>query len=173
MKEFSLDEYVIWVEFDENTSDFLEKKCKELDDNCIPEGIRPPHMTITFVKTAFENKLIEYVERFMKTHSVDMKLNSIGAFVGGVLFYEPKADEGLLRFQREFCEGVSEFAELSWDLYYPGNWTPHIALTGLLDEEKAARAFKIMLRDYNPGKLVIKKVLIRNSTGDTVLDLDI
>lgn len=42
--------YVIWVEFDDAFSEFLDRKCEELDKSNIVQGIRPPHMTLTFAK---------------------------------------------------------------------------------------------------------------------------
>lgn len=168
MKSFTENEYVIWVELDENCTDFFNKKCEILEKNNINAGIRPSHITITFVRTDNLERLIEYTKSFVDEHTVDIVLNSIGTFTGGVVFYSPIVSNELLQYQSNFCKGVSEFGELSWDLYYPGNWTPHIALTGSLDKETTVNAFSIMLDGFSVMKAYIRKVVIKNSKGEVV-----
>ena len=166
--------YAIWVEFDDEFTVFLDKKCKELEEYKIDPAIRPPHMTLTFVKTDNQEKLIEYTKAFIQENTVDIVVNSIGGFSGGVLFYAPKVSKELIEFQSAFCQGVSEFGELAWDLYYPGNWTPHIALTGELDDTAAAKAFSIMRNEFSVTNATIKSVVIKSCVdGEVVLKLEI
>lgn len=93
----------------------------------------------------------------------------IGKFSGGVLLYVPKVTEELLAYHREYCEGVSEFCDLAWDLYIPGNWTPHIALTGALSETDAATAFSVMQKEFSGTTAVMKKIAIRKN-GDLLAE---
>lgn len=162
--------YVIWAEFDEEFTHFLNDKCKELEKYGIEPGVRPPHMTLTFVKNCDEEKLLQYTKSFIENKPVNPHVNSIGQFSGGFVFYGLKADKELLEFQAEFCKGIYEFGELAWDLYYPGNWAPHIALTGGLDKETAFKAFSIMQKGFSATNVFIKKVVVLRN-GELLSDI--
>lgn len=97
-------------------------------------------------------------------------INEVGQFAGGFTFYAPKKTKELMNFQKEFCDGIAEFGELAWDLYYPQNWTPHIALTGELDEEAAKRALSIIEDGFSATEVSIKKVVIKKD-GEIVLEI--
>lgn len=161
--------YAIWVEFDDEYTKFLDEKCKELDKYEIGSGIRPPHLTLTFVRTDNVKKLIDYTKTFIKNNNVEVEINNIGMFEGGILFYAPKVSSELLKFQNDFCEGISEFGELAWDLYYPGNWTPHVALTGELDENKTNKAFLIVQSGFGRRKVEIKRIVVKSCEDGTVV----
>lgn len=159
------DKYVIWVEFNEEYMDFLNKKCEELEENKIEQGFKPPHLTMAFVKNCDEEKLLEYTEKYFRENSAELTLtiNSVGVFSGGFVFYAPKVTEELLAFQRRYCEEMRKIGDLAWDLYYPENWTPHIALTGMLSEDDVIKAFSIMKKGFADTKIFIKKVAIRKN----------
>ena len=84
-----------------------------------------------------------------------------------VLYYAPKVTMELLKFHSDYCKGLTEFGELTWDLYYPGNWTPHIALTGELDDEAASKAITIMRKGFSKRNVVVKRVMVRGN-GETI-----
>lgn len=152
--------YVIWMEFDDEYTEFLNKKCKALDENNIKPGIRPPHLTLTFFKTNDRDKLIEFIKSFVENNSINIKINSISAFSEGVLFYAPSVTSELLEYHNNFCKGLCEFGELSWDLYYPGKWTPHIALTSDLNGSDILKAFSIMREGFEEKEVGIKRIMI-------------
>lgn len=144
-KKFYENEYVIWLEFDESMTAFLNERCKLLEQHNIEAGIRPPHLTMTFVRSDNEEELKNTVAGFLeRVNKLSITLNSIGIFPGGVVFYEPKVTIELLQLHKEFCDALAEIAELSWDLYVPNCWTPHIALTGTLSDESLNTAITIM-----------------------------
>jgi len=157
------DNYVIWMEFDDEYMDFLNKKCEELAENEIKQGFKPPHLTLTFVENCDEQKLIQYTEEFFENKEVELFINSVGSFSGGVIFYAPRATKELLELQRNYCEGLKGIGDLAWDLYYPENWNPHIALTGVLNDEDAIKAFSIMKKEFNGTNAIVKKVVIRKN----------
>ena len=157
------DTYVIWIEFNDEYMDFLNKKCEELTENSIEQGFKPPHITMTFVENCDEEKLLEYTEHYFKENTVKLMINSIGIFSGGFVFYAPKVTEELLAFHRDYCEGIRSFGDLAWDLYCPKNWTPHIALTGALGEDELIKAVSILKKDFVDTEIYIKKVAIRKN----------
>ena len=152
--------YVIWLEFEEAFTNYLNAKCSELEENHISEVIRPPHLTLAFVKTDQHERLIEYVKNYFLKSKVEVLINSIGQFSGGNIFYAPKANNELLSLHNDFCQGLCEIGEQTWDLYYPGNWTPHIALTGELCHEDSVKAFSIMRKGFTNQMVLANKVLI-------------
>lgn len=158
--------YVIWLEFDDEFTEFLNEKCIELNDNNITPGVRPPHLTLTFVKTDDRERLIEFVKECLKVNMVDIVINSIGQFSSGILYYAPKVNSALLKLHNTLCQGLSEFGELTWNLYYPENWTPHIALTGELNEQDVLKAFSIMRKDFSKRTVSIRKILVWAYKGD-------
>lgn len=157
------DNYVIWIEFDDEFMNFLNEKCKELDAHGFTPGFRPPHMTMTFVENCDEEKLLQFTKEFFLKKQLVLNIGMIGKFSGGVLLYVPKVTEELLTYHREYCEGVSKFSDLAWDLYVPGNWTPHIALTGALNEADAITAFSVMQKDFSGAEAAMKKIAIRKN----------
>ena len=96
--------------------------------NNIPEGIRPPPLTMAFVRCDDEDLLKRTVtEFFKKVQMLSLTINLIGLFSGGIVFYEPRVTIELLQLHKELCQILSEIGNLSWNLYIPGNWTSHIA----------------------------------------------
>ena len=158
--------YAIWLEFDDEFTTFLDEKSLELKTNNIAPGIRPPHLTLTFVKTNNREKLIEFTKNYLRENIVDIVISSISQFQGGILYYAPKVNRELLNLQAGLCCGLCEFGELTWDLYYPDNWVPHIALTAELNDQDALKAFAIMRRDFSKRIVSIKKILIWAYNGD-------
>ena len=159
--------YVIWMEFEDEYTGFLNEKCRELDENNIKPGIRPPHMTLTFFKTDDKDRLIEFTKAFFESNSINIKINALSQFPGGVLYYAPRVTSELLELHNKFCKGICEFGELSWDLYYPENWTPHIALTGDLKESDVLKAFSIMRNGFESKAVGIKRIMI-SGNGEKV-----
>ncbi len=169
MKKFSDNEYVIWCEFDEEFQNYLQSCCESLEKSGVPLGIRPPHLTLTFVKTDQIEQLKTLTSEFFET-SPDIMIHSVGAFPGGILYYAPKATTELLGMQKEYVAAISEMAEVSWDLYLPGNWTPHIALTAALDENMSAAAFSIMMKNFHLSSVKIKTIVVKKcADGEIVL----
>lgn len=166
------DNYVIWVEFDDEFMNFLNEKCNELDANGIASGFRPPHLTMTFVEDCDEEKLIQFTKEFFLKKQLNLNISMIGKFSGGFLLYVPKVTDELLKYHREYCEGVSEFGDLAWDLYVPGNWTPHIALTGALSEEDAITAFYILQKNFSGAEVSMKKIAIRKN-GELLAEFEV
>ena len=158
--------YVIWLEFDDEFTAFLDKRCHELKDNNIVPGVRPPHLTLTFVKTDDREKLIEFTKNCLQKNIKNIVINSIGQLSGGILYYAPRVNSELLDLHHDLCRGLCEFGELTWDLYFPGNWTPHIALTGELSEQDILKAFSIMSKDFLERTVFIKRILIWAYHGD-------
>lgn len=64
MKKFLDNEYVIWCEFDIEFQNYLQACCDSLELKGIPMGIRPPHLTVTFVKTDQIEQLIKLTKEF-------------------------------------------------------------------------------------------------------------
>ena len=158
--------YVIWLEFDDEFTTFLDEKCQELKVNNIASGIRPPHMTLTFVKTDNRERLIAFTKNYLRKNIVDIVIDSIGQFLGGILYYAPCVNSRLLNLHTGLCRGLCEFSELVWDLYYPDNWTPHIALTAELNDQDVLKAFSIMRRDFSRRIVSVKRILIWAYNGD-------
>ncbi|MDO4277144.1 MAG: hypothetical protein Q4D16_26080 [Eubacteriales bacterium] len=173
MKDFAHNEYVIWVELNDSCKEYLNKKCVELESDHIKPGVGPPHMTLTFVKTEHPEELKQYTESFVNKNIMDIILNSISMFPAGVLFYAPQVTKELLLLHEEYCRGISDFGELSWELYVPGKWVPHVALTGELDAIERVRAFSIMNEGFIPmSSSDDNRVLVKHClTGETLLDL--
>lgn len=88
--------YVIWLEFDDVFTDYLSEKCAELKESHIAPGIRPPHLTLTFVETDDHNRLIQFVKGYLQKNMIDIEINAIGQFSGGILYYAPKVNRELL-----------------------------------------------------------------------------
>ena len=158
--------YVIWLEFDGEFGDYIDAKCIELDNHGIPAGIRPPHLTLTFAKTDQYEKLVQYVTDYFAGKKIEIIISTIGQFSGGNMIYLPKANEKLLGLHKEFCQGIYEFGELAWDLYYPGNWTPHIALTGELNYEDSLKAFSIMKKGFKAQTVQASRILVSACKGE-------
>ena len=158
--------YVIWLEFDDEFTTFLDEKCLELNANNIAPGIRPPHMTLTFVKTDNRERLIEFTKNYLQENIEDIVIGSISQFPGGILYYAPHINSKLLNLHTDLCRGLCEFCELTWELYYPGNWTPHIALTAELNDQDVLKAFSIMRRDFSSRTVSVKRILIWAYNGD-------
>lgn len=173
MKIFSKNEYVIWIEFEDNITNFFNEKCGVLEQYKIKPGIMPPHMTLTFIKTKNIDKFIEYTKSFFKENSVSINLQSVDMFKSRVVYYAPEKSSELLNFQRSFCRGLSEIGKLSWKLYFPENWTPHIALTGSLNKTDSIKALSIMRDGFSPIENVkIKRIIIKNCySGEIVLNI--
>jgi len=174
-KIFYDNEYVLWLEFDENTTTFLNSKCEALAEQEIEPGVRPPHLTLSFIRSDNEKELKELVIHFFdKVKELSFTLNSVGAFSGGVLFYGPKVTIELLQLHKNLCQVISETADLSWDLYVPGKWTPHIALTGGLSKEDAKKAFTIMMSEFESIKTSVVSVKLRRlTTGKEIVNYSI
>lgn len=174
-KIFYENEYVLWLEFDEQTNEFLNEKCILLDQSNIATGIRPPHITITFVQCDNEERVVNTViEFFKKINELSFMINSIGIFSGGVVFYEPKITIELLQLHKELSQALSKVASLSWDLYLPDRWTPHIALTGTLTGESLKTAITIMsenFMEFKTNRTIVK--LKKCFTGEEVVNLTI
>ena len=162
--------YVIWLEFDDIFTEFLDEKCIRLTENNITPGIKPPHLTLAFVRTNDHNRLIKFVKEYLQKNMIDIEINAIGQFSGGILYYAPKVNSRLLKLHSGLCQGLREFGELTWDLYFPEKWTPHIALTGQLDEKDVLKAFSIMRRDFSTRTVSISKILIwaYNGSGEKI-----
>ncbi len=174
-KIFYENEYVLWLEFDENMNAFLNNKCELLEQQNIPAGIRPPHLTMTFMRCDNEEELAKTIINFFKkVNEIPLILNSIGIFSGGIVFYEPKATIELLELYKELCQTLSKVANLSWDLYTPDRWTPHIALTGALTGKDLNTAIAIMLDrfiGYKADRVIIK--LKKCFTGKEIVNYEI
>ncbi len=169
MKKFLENEYVIWCEFDMQFQNELQSCCDNLEKNEIPMGIRPPHLTLTFVTTDYIDQLIELTREFFKQSSTIM-IHSVGAFPNGILYYAPKAGGELLGMQEEYVGTISKIADVSWDLYESRNWIPHIALTAPLDNSTAATAFSIMMSNFSLSSAKIKMIVIKKCIdGEIVL----
>lgn len=175
MKRFAENEYVIWLEFDEDATNFFNEKCAILDRYKIKQGVRPPHMTLTFVKTENIDEVIAYTKSFFYENSICISLMSVEMFKNRVIYYAPKKSEKLLDFQKRFCVGLTDFGKLSWKLYFPDKWTPHIALTGNLSKKKSTEAVSVMTEGFLPLKaLQPQKAVIKNCySGEVVLNLNI
>lgn len=65
------DNYVIWIEFDDEFMSFLNEKCKELDLYGFASGFRPPHLTMTFVENSDEEKLLHFTKDFFIKNSLN------------------------------------------------------------------------------------------------------
>lgn len=174
MKRFYKNEYVVWVEFDEESTAFFEEKCRLLDAHSIKPGVRPPHMTISFARTDSCFELMEYTKSFFSKNTVVIDIDEVDMFTNRVVFYKPRQSEDLLSLQKDFCFGLLNFAKLSWNLYFPKNWTPHIALTDSLSKRQSIAAQNLMQKDFTPRSNVkIKKVIVKNCyTGEVFLSLD-
>lgn len=97
-------------------------------------------------------------------------IQSIGAFPSGIMYYAPKANRELVDMQEGYVAAISEIAEVSWDLYEPGNWTPHIALTAPLDKNMSTTAFSIMMNNFNLSSAKVKTIVIKKCVnGEIVL----
>lgn len=169
MKKFLDNEYVIWCEFDNAFQNYLQSRCDSLEMSGIPLGIRPPHLTLTFVKTDHIEQLKTITKDFFGL-SPNLMIHSVGAFPDGIMYYAPKASAELVGMQKEYVAAINEIAEVSWDLYLPGNWTPHIALTGPLDENMCVAAFSIMMKNFNLLSAEIKTIVIKKCLdGEIVL----
>ncbi len=175
VKRFAENEYVIWLEFDEDITNFFNKKCAMLDRYKIKQGVRPPHMTLTFVKTNCINEVIKYTKSFFSKNNICISLMSVEMFKNRVVYYAPQKSEKLFDFQKRFCIGLIVFGKLSWKLYLPERWTPHIALTGNLSKKKSAEAVSIITEGFLPIKdIQPKKAVIKNCySGEIVLNLNI
>lgn len=173
MKFFSKDEYVVWIEFDNYITDFFNEKCCVLEQYKIKPGIMPPHMTLTFVKTKSIDEFIEYTKSFFKKNSVNINLQSVDMFKNRVVYYALEKSSELLNLQSSFCNGLSEIGKLSWKLYFPENWTPHIALTGSLNKRDSIKALSIMRDGFSPIKNIkTQKIIIKNCySGEIVLNM--
>ena len=158
--------YVIWLEFDDEFTSFLEGKCLELNANNIEPGIRPPHMTLTFVKADDRERLIESTKNYLRENLEDIVIGSVSQFPGGVLYYAPRINSKLLNLHIGLCRELCEFGELTWDLYYPDHWTPHVALTAGLNHQDAQKAFSIMIKDFSTRTVSVKRALIWAYNGD-------
>lgn len=159
-KIFYENEYVLWLEFDEAVASFLNDKCNVLEQNNIPSGIRPPHLTMVFVRCDDEDLLQRTVKEFFKkVQQLSLTINTVGLFPGGIVFYQPKVTIELLQLHKELSHILSKIGSLSWDLYFPGNWTPHIALTGALNINDINAAITIMLDGFS--RLTSEKVIIK------------
>ena len=99
-------------------------------------------------------------ETFLLKNMIDIEIEAVKQFSGGIVYYAPRVSEELLKLQADYCEGVSEFGELAWDLYFPGRWTPHIALTGQLSEVDALKATSIMQEGFETRKVSVKRILV-------------
>ena len=158
--------YVIWLEFDDEFSEFLNEKCNELNEKNIIPGIRPPHLTLTFVRTNDRERLIGVCREYLQKNMVDIEINAIEQFSSGVIYYAPKVTSELLKLHNDLCQRLCEFGELTWDLYHPGNWTPHIALTGESNEQDVQTAVSIMRKSFSKRMVSIKKILVWAYEGD-------
>ena len=162
--------YVIWLEFDEEFTSFLDQKCLELEENQIASWIRPPHMTLTFVKTDDPERLIECTEKVIRENLEKITIGSVSQFPGGILYYAPRVTSKLLKLHSDLCHSLSEIGELAWDQYCPDNWTPHIALTPKLNVQDATKAFSVMSKDFSTQTVSVSRILVwaYNDNGEKI-----
>ena len=170
-KIFYENEYVLWLEFDNNTNEFLNGKCELLDQKEIPSGIRPPHLTLAFVRCDNEGGLKDIVMNyFERIAEFTLLFDSLGIFPGGIVYYKPRATLELIQLHTKLIRALNDIGIISWDLYTSERWSPHVALTGPLEGEKLNTAISIMMEQFTGIKTEHTIVKLRKClTGEEIV----
>jgi 2''-5'' RNA ligase len=165
--------YVLWMEFDRESMDYLEGICARLSAAGVESGILPPHMTIAFVTCDDEERLKTAVHSFLADKKFpDLYIGTIGVFKeqGTVIYLSPVVTVELLQLHAELCRVLSDCGELHRRPYVPGGWIPHIALTGGLYGEASELAYNIILCEFEKRNLKPGKIALRTE-GENILSI--
>lgn len=155
-------QYAIELFFDKKMEKKLYKLAKRVADEKLStkfmEWKTRPHITLACFNDVDEEKCIEQLKLFAKTHKqTPAYLGSVGMFNDTkAIFTSPIMTEEMYALQRELHKYMEGFDTKGWEWYLPNRWVPHctLAMTEEDDEEVFYKASNLILRefDYWAGK---------------------
>lgn len=111
-----------------------------------------PHVTLACFNDVDEEKCIELLKRFAKSHKpTPANLESVAMFNDTkVIFIAPTMNHSMFELHKELHDCMEEFDKEGWHWYCPDDWVPHCAvvLAGEDDEEVFYKASDLVLRRF-------------------------
>lgn len=111
-----------------------------------------PHVTLACFNDVDEEKCIEKLKEFAKTHkAAPANLESIGMFNDTkVVFISPTMNRFMFELHEELHTCMQDFDTTGWNWYCPDDWVPHcaIVLAGEDDDEIFYKSSDLILREF-------------------------
>lgn len=149
-------QYAIELFYDEETEEKLFSLAKKVADANLStkylEWKTRPHVTLACFNDVDEDKCIEKLKAFARTHKVaPANLESIGMFNDTkVIFISPTMNRSMFKLHEELHACMEEFDKEGWNWYCPDDWVPHCAMVLAKedDDEVFYKASDLILRQF-------------------------
>lgn len=146
--------YLVSLYFDDTASrkiqGFINKTAAKSGNSFMIDKQVPPHITIASFQTDKENKIIEILDKRIKSIEIGtISWVSIGVFKSSVIFLSPVLNEYLHNLSVNIYEGISSIENISISKYYlPFQWMPHTTIAKKLTKKELMPAFQELEKNF-------------------------
>lgn len=149
-------QYAIELYFDSETEEKLYDLARKVADAKLStkylEWKTRPHVTLACFNDVDEEKCIEQLKKFAKSHkTAPANLESVAMFNDTrVIFISPTMNRSMFDLHEELHTCMEEFDKTGWHWYCPDDWVPHcaIVLAGEDETEVFYKASDLILREF-------------------------